>query len=194
MSNAPRFHTGPNGPGPCRAQSGGRGCPFDPNATGENHYDSMEKAVAAFEDKMANEYGLNVTVEKPEHGWDISEGKELFSYSNSIHGTSVDAKVANIDEDGTATVALDFYAIDEGDSDAVIDDVLSRLDESGYGNDEVNFEITSKYGIDRSEAIYDPEYEDDEPDVKYPLELGGVGKAYGVARRGSDGKWENASE
>lgn len=61
---AGKIHNGPNGPGPCGAGPGGRGCPFDPEGTGENHFDTKEEAQAAFDSKMESEHGLVATASK----------------------------------------------------------------------------------------------------------------------------------
>lgn len=62
---AGKIHNGPNGPAPCGATPGkGRGCPYDKEGTGANHYDTQEEAQAAFDEKMKNEHGETATVSK----------------------------------------------------------------------------------------------------------------------------------
>lgn len=62
---AGNIHNGPNGPGPCGAGSGkGRGCPYDKEGTGANHYDTQEEAQVAFDAKMEAEHGLVATATK----------------------------------------------------------------------------------------------------------------------------------
>lgn len=61
---AGNIHNGPKGPGPCGAGPGGRGCPFDPEGTGENHFSTREEAQAAFDTKMEAEHGLVATASK----------------------------------------------------------------------------------------------------------------------------------
>lgn len=61
---AGKIHNGPNGPGPCGSKPGGRGCPFDPEGTGENHFETQEEAQAAYDSKMESEHGLVTTASK----------------------------------------------------------------------------------------------------------------------------------
>lgn len=61
---AGNIHNGPKGPGPCGASGKGRGCPFDPEGTGENHFGTKEEAQAAFDTKMESEHGLVATATK----------------------------------------------------------------------------------------------------------------------------------
>lgn len=62
------IHNGPNGPGPCGAKPGGRGCPFDPEGTGENHFGTQEEAQAAYTAKMELEHGETATSTKKKGG------------------------------------------------------------------------------------------------------------------------------
>ena len=78
---AGKIHNGPNGPGRCKAKAGGSGCPFDPESTGANHFDTKEEAQIAYETKMESEHGLTVSVEKsqkPKRGLSalLKSGKE----------------------------------------------------------------------------------------------------------------------
>lgn len=57
-----KIHNGANGPGPCNAKPGGKGCPFDLEGTGENHFDTQEEAQAAYDVSMESQHGLLSTV------------------------------------------------------------------------------------------------------------------------------------
>ena len=48
-----KWHTGPNGPGICRASEGN--CPF---GGPESHYATKEEAQAKFDREQADEFGL----------------------------------------------------------------------------------------------------------------------------------------
>lgn len=75
---AGKIHNGPNGPGPCGAGPGGRGCPFDPEGTGANHFNTKEEAQVAFDAKMESEHGETATVSKK------SSPKVNASYPESV--------------------------------------------------------------------------------------------------------------
>lgn len=185
-----RFHSGPNGPGRCTAQPGN--CRFGGESGGENHYSSMEEAASAFESTMEEKYGLSVTVERPEGGFGFDSGTELFDWdgSNSPYGHAVTAKVGEVSEDGTTvSVDLDFYTLDDTDTDAVISEAIIRLSEKGFDGEKISFNIESKYGWENSDAVYDPEWDEDEdfPSVDYPLEAG-WNTLYGEAVK-KNGSW-----
>lgn len=185
-----KFHSGPNGPGQCTASS--KPCPFGGESGTDNHYGTMEEAAAAFESTMEEKYGLNVTVERPEGGFGFDKGTELFGWdgSNSPYGHGVSAKVSKVSDDGAGvSVDLDFYDVTHTDTDAVISQAIVRLNEKGFDGDNVSFNIVSKHGWENSDAVYDPEWDDDEdfPSVDFPLEAG-QNSLYGEAVK-KDGRW-----
>lgn len=56
---AGKIHVGPNGPGRCSVVPGGfRPCPYDPDRTGKNHYDTVQEAQAAYEAELESAHGL----------------------------------------------------------------------------------------------------------------------------------------
>lgn len=66
---AGKIHVGPNGPRRCSVVPGGRRpCPYDPDRTGKNHYDTVQEAQAAYEAELESEHGLTPGFSRtPEH-------------------------------------------------------------------------------------------------------------------------------
>lgn len=62
-----RFHIGNNGPGLCRVDplnTHSKGCPFGGETGVENHYNTQEEAVMAFEKQLESEHGIITSTSK----------------------------------------------------------------------------------------------------------------------------------
>jgi len=105
---AEKFHVGPNGPGICRvdpANPNSKGCPFDPESTGANHFDTAKEADQAFEKTMGGAVSEPATRKKPIRkkrlSYDLGEIEVLdgdlddpmarFAFSNGLCGDLANA-------------------------------------------------------------------------------------------------------
>lgn len=70
-----KYHVGPNGPGPCKAEKGN--CPYGGESGEENHYNSMEEAEQAYEQELEESYGSFTTYDYDEFEESIDTSKLL---------------------------------------------------------------------------------------------------------------------
>jgi len=113
---AGRFHNGPNGPGLCKS-TGARGCPFDPEGTGANHFGSMEEAQEAYEAELTSEHGLVATASRNPRAkaWTPSPHEAALKARNAeLARRLVEERAkANVD-DGVMTEAEDPAKLERG--------------------------------------------------------------------------------
>lgn len=173
---AEKFHVGPNGPGICRTEpslEGSRGCPFDPDSTGANHFDTAKEADAAFEERMGGAVGEPATRKKPIRkkklnfdlgqievlDGDLDDPMARFAFSNGLCGDLANA-IYKLDPERKVYFAFetrpgqyhdleDYSAMARYDPDGLADMACHVLVESKSSPGE----YLDSYGVQSADAV-----------------------------------------
>jgi len=173
---AEKFHVGPNGPGICRtdpSKEGSRGCPFDPDSTGENHFDTAKEADSAFAELMGGAVGEPARSKKPirkkKLTYDLGEIEVLdgdlddpmarFAFSNGLCGDLANA-IHKLDPERKVYFA--FESRPGQYHDLSLYSELARTDPSGLADMACHVLVESKsspgeyldsYGVQSAQAV-----------------------------------------